>query len=171
MLKSKSVEQLFAVLNRFKVRYSGGESVPKAHQGAVDDVRRDYDVTYQTIGDLCRRRLGLKSINEFHSLLEKWLSGDYMPLMEILKKNTKEKNNQKISEFFGVTSGPSFQRDVPKLDLQDESFTFRLRANIAKKLKVLSVMGGESLPAWLSKTICQVVEEQYKNWLSKQKIE
>jgi hypothetical protein len=173
MLKSRSVEQLLAVLNSFAGRYDNGEkSAVKAFQGAVDDVRKKYGVAYQTIGDLCRRRLKLRSINEFYNLLEQWkIFGNFKPLEETIKRNAKSETHQKITDFFAGTHNVPFVGDVSKSSLPEESFTFHLRTDIAKKLKILSVGESFSIPLWLSKKISQTVEEQYKGWISKEKVE
>ena len=174
MLKSRSVEQLLAVLNSFTGRYDNGEkSVIKAFQGAVDDVRKKYGVTYQTIGDLCRRRLRLRNVNEFYNLLEKWkIFGDFKLLDETIKRNAEQETHQKITDYFTGTYSVSFGGDVSKLSsLPEESFTFLLRTDIAKKLKILSVGESFSIPLWLSKKISQAVEEQYKDWITKQRVE
>ena len=163
MLASKSIEQILAVLTRFRAR-SRGEGVIKAYQRAVDEVRKDYDVAYQTIGDLCRRRLGLRDINQFHDLLEKWVAGNAEPLMSVLIGSTEGQNHDRIRNYFQPENGGN----VRFHDVVQESFTFRLRCDIAQKLKVLSLMSGNSLPEWLSRIVSQIVQQRYKEWLTTQ---
>jgi hypothetical protein len=171
MLKQNSIEQVLEVLNLVRVRHNDGDSIIKAYQSSVAIVSKNYNVRYQTIGDF-RRRLGLRNVNEFYSFLEKWLiEGNYKPIMEVLKRNASPESYKKISSFFGETSELSSDEDIRKIRVSEESFTFRLRSDIAKKLKVMSVMAGDSEPVWLNKTVSQAVEEQYKNWIAKQKVE
>ena len=168
MLTSKSIEQILAVLTRIRARCLRHDSIKKAYQGAVYETSKNYDVTYQTIGDLCRRRLGLKNIDQFHGLLEKWIAGNAEPLMSVLISKTASRNHYKIRDYFGRKNHEFVVENTRPPGSEEESFTIRLPRDIAKRLKVLSLMSGDSLPKWLSEVVTQVVEQRYKEWLATQ---
>ena len=100
MLEPSSLEQMFFVLRTFKLRYSAGDDVEEAYRGAVDQASRHFGVTYQTIGDLCRRRLGLAQIDEFYGLLRQWVSGSSMQLRDLIKRYTEPAYHCEIDSFF-----------------------------------------------------------------------
>lgn len=167
MLDPKSVDQILSVLRKFRSRYARGEPVTKSYQGAVEAVRKDYDVAYQTIGDLCRRRLELRTINDFYDLLEKWVTGNAQPLISVLLVHTGSENHHKIAEYFKKERPEFDARKTTTIGRQAEPFTLRLGADTAKKVKILSIENHSSLE-WLSKLVAEVVEQRYENWLKKQ---
>lgn len=167
MIQSKSVNQILNVLTKFRARHSRGEPIIKAYQGAVDEVRKSYDVAYQTIGDLCRRRLQLRTINDFYNLLEQLVLGNCKPLMDVLMAHTRREDHHRIANYFnqekpkGSVESPPFPRE------EGETFTFRLSHDAGKKLKILSIES-ESPSEWLSQAVSEVVYRRYKDWLSDQ---
>ncbi len=162
MLKRKSVEQIMAVLKRFQIRQRAGDPVTKAYQQAVEDVSKEYDVAYQTIGDLCRRRLGLGAINEFYNRLEKWVAGDPKPLAELLASHTSIEGRQLIEDFFqeDLARLPTTERDKTEL------FSVRIEGAQARKLKAMLLVKGISVSDWLSKCVTKFINEEYKSWLA-----
>ena len=167
MLETKSVDQILSVLRKFRSRYARGEPVTKAYQGAVEAVRKDYDVAYQTIGDLCRRRLELRTINDFYELLEKWVTGNAQPLIGVLLEHTGTENHHKIADHFKQNKHGSDVRKASPICGRGETFTLRLAADAAKKLKILSIESPSS-SEWLSEVVAEVVEQHYENWLKEE---
>jgi len=161
MLRRESAKQVIHVLQRFRVRHRAGEAVVKAYQHAVDDARDKYDVAYQTIGDLCRRRLGLRSVNNFYNLLEKWTMGDSSGLARVLLEHTRSEDHDLIKDFFGEVASPPSRHTEAKM----EGFSVRLDGDRAKKLKVLSVVRDVDGTDWLSEAVSQVVDREYYEWL------
>jgi len=167
MLHSKSVNQILDVLTKFRARHSRGEPVIKAYQGAVEDVRKDYHVAYQTIGDLCRRRLQLATINNFYNLLEQWIMGNAEPLLDVLLAHTIKQDHGKLSSYFYEGKQKFGTQKTASFALEGETFTFRLGGDAAKKLKILSIESGSS-SEWLIQVVSEVVNRRYKDWLNDQ---
>lgn len=167
MLRSKSLNQILDVLTKFRARHSRGEPVIKAYQGAVDEVRKDYQVAYQTIGDLCRRRLQLSTINNFYNLLEQWVIGNPEPLLDVLLALTIKQDHDKLISYFDERNQKAGIQKTTSVPLERETFTFRLGGDAAKKLKILSIEIG-SPSEWLSQVVSEVVNRRYKDWLNDQ---
>ncbi len=171
MLRSNSVEQMFQLLIRFKNKYERNYNVDKAHIEATNEVAQNYQITRNTVHDMCFRRLNLPNINQFRNLLEKWVLGDPKPLLEILKKfipsdyhielETVIKENK-----FDKNNTSYLVKNVKKLE---ENFTLALNREIAKKLKVLAIMEGISNSEWLKKNIVKFINHEYNNWLANQR--
>jgi hypothetical protein len=168
MLETKSVDQVLDVLSKFRVEHSRGYPVTKAYQSAVGEVRKKYGVAYQTIGDLCRRRLGLRTIEGFYGLLEKWVVGDAEPLISVLMDNTKEHNHGKLIGYFEKKDGKVVEQKTDVCITKRESFNLSLGCDTVKKIKVLSLMEDDNSSVWLSRVVSEIVEQRYANWLTKQ---
>jgi len=162
MLEMKSIEQIIAVMKKFWARHSGGDPVVKAYQCAVDHVSKQYGVAYQTIGDLCRRRLGLKSVNDLYNLLERWTVGDPQALMQTLMENSATEGHHVIRDFFGQ----EIQDGVKAPSKGSEPFSVRLSAAEARKLRAMLMVKDESLSEWLSKKVSELVNREYRLWVA-----
>ena len=167
MLQSKSVDQILDVLAKFRTRHSNGEPLIRAYQGAVEAVCKDYRVAYQTIGDLCRRRLQLPTINSFYNLLEQWVMGNPGPLLSVLQTHTTKRHHDKLCAYFGQGEQEVVAGKTTSITAKGETFTFRVSGDAAKKLKILSIESG-SPAEWLSRTVPEVVNARYKDWLNDQ---
>jgi len=100
MLENTTLDQIFDVLSLIR-----GES-PESRYGLIDASNRAflttakfYDIHRNTIADACTRRLQL-DIEEFRRLVSKWLSGDPLELMKVLKGHTSEHYHAEIDSFF-----------------------------------------------------------------------
>lgn len=100
MMREKTVKQVLRVLEITRKNHQLGKPSQKALQDAIRKVADDDEVTYQTIGDACRRRQGLGTIDEFHILLDKWFGGDHGPLCSLLMRNSEAQSHRHISCFF-----------------------------------------------------------------------
>ena len=178
-LRSNSISQILEILSRFWFKYSRTYDIDKAHLEAIREVSQSWNIGEQTIRDLNWRRVGFDSIQEFRSLLEKWVQGDPNPLMDALIRHTSSKYHHQIDQFFSQekfaamkkSSGGNIPRE--KLDIRravtmGETFSFQLQPKIAKKLKVLSVVAEISPADWLVNVLPEVIEKQYSTWLAKQ---
>jgi hypothetical protein len=178
-LRSNSISQILEILSRFWFKYSRTYDIDKAHLEAIKEVSQSWNIGEQTIRDLNWRRVGFDSIQEFRSLLEKWVKGDSNPLMDALIRHTSSKYHLQIEEFFSqekfAAMKKSSGRNMPpeKLDIRGavtmgETFSFQLQPKIAKKLKVLSVVAEISPADWLVNILPEVIEKRYTTWLAKQ---
>lgn len=100
MLTPDSVRQLIDVLTLVRHAHSRGVPVPRAYQDAVRDVSNRHRVRYQTIGDLCRRRLALRDVDQFLDMLGRWLRGDATPLKQAMQRNADHVARPLIDTFF-----------------------------------------------------------------------
>ncbi|HCO94214.1 MAG TPA: hypothetical protein DIU00_09730 [Phycisphaerales bacterium] len=178
-LRSNSISQILEILSRFWFKYSRTYDIDKAHLEAIKEVSQSWNIGEQTIRDLNWRRVGFDSIQEFRSLLEKWVQGDPNPLMDALIRHTNSQYHQDINKFFSQekfgaikkSSGRNTPRekfDVNGAVTMGETFSFQLQPKIAKKLKVLSVVAEISPTDWLVNVLPEVIEKQYAAWLAKQ---
>lgn len=102
MMKHRSTLQVLRVLKAFRERFDHGRPLHRAYQEAVRDVAGQLGLTYQTLGDSCRRRLGLASINAFYKLLAHWTEGDPGPLAERLIAASEPAAHDDIRAFFAT---------------------------------------------------------------------
>lgn len=178
-LRSNSISQILEILSRFWFKYSRTYDIDNAHLEAIKEVSQSWNIGEQTIRDLNWRRVGFDSIQEFRSLLEKWIQGDPNPLMDALIRHTNSTYHQQIEQFFNQEQFASMKkssgRNTPreKFDVNGavtmgETFSFQLQPKIAKKLKVLSVVAEISPTDWLVNVLPEVIEKQYAAWLAKQ---
>lgn len=100
MLEPHSVDQILRVLEFFRQNKRLGFDTGSACSRAIQQVAKESNVRYQTIGDGCRRRLGLVDMSEFHRLIEDWLRGNARPLAVVLKQNSAKSVGPRIDAFF-----------------------------------------------------------------------
>ena len=156
-MTQNTIKQILEVLHYVKDFYSKGYSVPKSYQRAVNIVAENYEVTYQTIGDGCRRRLELNDINELFHQLELWLKGDPSEIKETIKNNTNTENHKIVDRFFETeikdNLGP-----VTVTDKKDEILTVRIPIKNAKFLRALSEIDGVKV----SDIVTDIINEYVK---------
>lgn len=177
-LRSNSISQILEILSRFWFKYSRTYDIDKAHLEAIKEVSQSWNIGEQTIRDLNWRRVGFDSIQEFRSLLDKWVKGDPKPLTDALIRHTSSQYHQEISKFFNQekfaamkkSSGHSMPREKfnTRGVAMGETFSFQLQPSMAKKLKVLALMGEISPADWLVNVLPEVIESQYAAWVSRQ---
>ncbi len=178
-LRSNSISQILEILSRFWFKYSRTYDIDKAHLEAIKEVSQSWNIKEQTIRDLNWRRVGFDSIQEFRSLLKTWVKGDPNPLTDALIRHTSSQYHQEISKFFNqekfaaIKKSPGRSMHREKFDARGavamgETFSFQLQPNIAKKLKVLALMGEISPADWLVSELPEVIEKQYAAWVARQ---
>jgi hypothetical protein len=104
MLEPHSVDQVLRVLELTRQNKRLGFGTAEGCSRAIRQVAKESNVRYQTIGDGCRRRLGLTDMSEFHRLLEDWLRGDGSRLASTIKKNSSRVAHSRIDRFFDGSS-------------------------------------------------------------------
>lgn len=95
----RSTGQLLRVLDGVQRNY-GRAGLPEAYHDAVREVALTHQVAYQTIGDLCRRRLGFDSIDEFIALLREWLGGHPTRLQKRINEYSEIGGRLLVDKFF-----------------------------------------------------------------------
>ena len=125
-----------------------------------------HSVTYQTIGDGCRRRLRLGDINDLFELLSAWIRGDPRGLARQLKENSDPSAHAEIDRFFadGTATTPPNQRASVKSMANEEveTISFRLRGGDARMLRALAELKGVSAGVLTEKLISESVRQQMK---------
>lgn len=101
MLTRRTLNQILDVLGHLRKLYKSGRDLEKSYHLAVQRVSKKYDVSYQTIGDGCRRRLDLNSVVEFRQLVKQWIEGDLRDLKRVLKEKTEVSQHSRIDAFLG----------------------------------------------------------------------
>ena len=155
-LTHRSVQQLLQVLHHTARIYRQGTPLPTAYQEAIRDVSNRHKVTYQTIGDLCRRRLGLRDISQFVHLLETWLGGNPDSLRGQVKRQSAPSAHSEIDRFFAdgtlnssipTASSLATPDALPLARLQhpvgpsSERLALEIPAETARRLRLAHVAG------------------------------
>ena len=149
MMTLHTVQQLLQVFRTFRENHSSGMPLHRSYQEAVRSVATTYSVTYQTIGDGCRRRLKLANIAQLYELLAAWVKGDPRGLVEQLKANADLSGHKEIDQFFSSAQSPVSEK--PKISAkilateEPETITFRLPAREARMLRALAELEGVSV--------------------------
>ena len=167
MMNRQTVEQLLRVFRLFRERYARGDPLQRAYREAVREVANLHHVTYQTIGDGCRRRLKLSDIHQLYDLLACWAEGDSEPLAKQLKAASDPSSHDDIADFFRpyksiVAVTPGHTAASTSADRFD-TFSFRLPQRDARMLRALAEIEGVSWPELLSRMVGKVVAERMKH--------
>jgi hypothetical protein len=163
MMTPKTVEQLLQVFRLFRDNHASGKPLHASYHDAVREVARLNSVTYQTIGDGCRRRLRLADINELYELLAAWVKGDSRGLIQQLKQSSDLSAHAEIDAFFSAAGTEVAEKKKP-LHLvsheNSETFSFRLSSDDARMLKALAELEGTSVGALSSRVVSEAVQSR-----------
>lgn len=99
-MRQETIDQILKVISTAAQRYSIGDGIEHSYQYGVTKVSQEYIVAYQTIGDACRRRLGLDHIGEFKTMLQASIKGDTNELRDVLLSKTSRFYHDRINDFF-----------------------------------------------------------------------
>ena len=172
MMTPHTVQQLIRVFSTFRDNYGSGVGLRHSYTRAVRTVADASSVTYQTIGDGCRRRLGLTEISELYELLHAWVNGEPQGLARQLKDHSARSSHSDIELFFSSPSvAAPHVTHVPPLgsvDDRTETFQFRLPEPDARVLKALAALDGISAPEiivqWVTAGIRDRKAEIGRDW-------
>jgi len=171
MMTPKTVIQLIQVFDQFRINYLSGVPLHKSYQDAVRKIADKYSVTYQTIGDGCRRRLKFADISQLYQLLEDWMNGDPGGLLSQLKQNSDPVTHSDIDLFFS-NSGPDSEitssASVASISEQRANvFSFHLSEADARLLRALSEIEGSSSSQLVTKIVQEAVQKKMKEFAEK----
>lgn len=161
-----TVRQILDVLKVFYDNQRKGLSLSRSYQDGVRKVAHENGVTYQTIGDGCRRRLRLKDINEFYNLLGKWTKGDPSGLIEQLKKNSYSNIHPEILAFFEsyqpcqAAAGTDATAMLPSP--KTEVFSVELNEKDARILRAIAEVEGASVSDMLTSLLGKCLKARMK---------
>lgn len=170
MLRRESARQVLQVADQTRKNYQAGIPVRHACQQAIREVAKRYGVSYQTIGDGCRRRLRLDQIRDFHVLVQKWLDGNPKPLQQQLLDNADANCHADIQQFFGATDIQS--SDSEKISKQNtgaamETFLVDLPRADALRLRFLCTVEDKPPSKMIFEIVTANVERQLRPHLEK----
>ncbi len=166
-MELKTLEQILKVISLTSKHYSSGNGIDRSYQYGVNRVCQEYGVAYQTIGDGCRRRLGLADISEFKRMLQAALEGDPSQLRELLLHRASRSYHDRINDFFAGLAKSEAMAEV-KLKEQDVSisYTIQLTKIDADVLKALSHLLGGKPEQILADVAVQAIKERMKKAVS-----
>lgn len=113
MLEPNSVDQILRVLDLLRQNRRLGFDTPAACSRAIQQVAKEAGVRYQTIGDGCRRRLGLVDMSEFHRLADEWLKGDGNRLAAVIRRSAASSAASRVASFFATGGAAVKAVDAP----------------------------------------------------------
>ena len=144
-MRQETLEQILKVVSVAAQRYSLGDGIDHSYQYGVSRVSQEYGVAYQTIGDACRRRLGLDHVGEFKTMLKAGFEGDINKLRDVLLRKTSRFYHDRINDFF-----PKLMNDVAATEAVPEKsdtfvpYTVQLRKSDSDVLIALAhLLGGQ----------------------------
>jgi hypothetical protein len=157
MLTQESLEKIFEVLEKIKSFHASGDQLEKARHKATKEVARKSGITYQTIEDGYRRRLGLRNIHEFQIMVEEWIRGDSKSLRSTLEMNTDRTNHMRIHKFFENDRNIVPKKESPK----NRSILIYLQDDTYNKMMTLSKQSKQASSDWLSDKIQHIINDEY----------
>lgn len=166
MMTPSTVHQLLQVFRLFRDNHAGGVALHRSYHEAVRTVARNHSVTYQTIGDGCRRRLELNNINELYAILSAWVRGDSRALILQLKEHSDPAAHSEIDKFFSTTeptASPKTKQSVMAAPKDEpETVSFRLQARDARILRALAELEGVSVGELTAGVVSEEVRKRMK---------
>jgi len=165
-MRWETIEQILKVTTIAAQKSAQGYGIDQSYQKGVERVSQDYSVTYQTIGDACRRRLGLDNIGEFKIMLKAAIEGDESDLRGLLLRKTPKSYHERIEDFFSKLKNGRFTTEEKPPDTF-VSYTIQLRKNDSDILSALSQLLGRKPEEILAEISIEAVKERMKKAVSK----
>ncbi|MCF7954508.1 MAG: hypothetical protein K9M75_01780 [Phycisphaerae bacterium] len=167
MLRADSIRQMEDVLAIVKAKYNKGTNIKKACREAIEEVSKRYEKRYQTINDLCTRRLN-QNIDSFYLQIAEWLHGKPQMLIKAIQDHIDSHSLNEITLFLNSDANQKESSFRTQRVLNEETFSFRLDNHVAKKLKVLAISSEEDTAEWLTMAVTEIINQKYNLWLSEQ---
>ena len=143
-MRQETLEQILKVISLAAQRYSIGDRIDRSYQYGVNRVSQEYEIAYQTIGDACRRRLGLDHVGEFKTMLKDSFEGNPSQLRDVLVRKTSRFYHDRINDFFSnLSNGATTEIKAKKPDTF-VTYTVQLRKGDSDVLRALAqLLSGE----------------------------
>jgi hypothetical protein len=144
-MRQETLEQILKVISLAAQRYSIGDGIDRSYQYGVSRVSQEYGIAYQTIGDACRRRLGLDHVGEFKMMLKDSIEGDPSQLRDVLMRKTSRFYHDRINDFFPkLRNGGTTNEIKAKNPDTFVTYTVQLRKGDSDVLRALAqLLSGE----------------------------
>jgi len=162
-MRLETLEQILKVIAVTSRRHDFGDGIDRSYQYAVNQVSREYGVAYQTIGDACRRRLGLDSIGEFQAMLKSALNGHPEELRGVLIRGTSPFHYNRINDFFSKLKNGETKMEIME-DKTDRfiRYTIQLSKNDSDVLRALSQLLGDEPEKILAEIAVVAIKDRMK---------
>jgi hypothetical protein len=160
-MRWETVEQILKVIAFAANRFKQGDSLERSYQHAVSRVAQEYRIAYQTIGDACRRRLGLDNVGEFKTMLRATLEGNPSDLRHLILRKTSTSYHSRINDFFSEIKYDKTTSE-PKQPDTFVTYTVQLRKTDSDILKALSQLLGNQPEEILVKVAVEAIKERMK---------
>ena len=166
-MRRETLDQILKVIAFAAQRYSIGYGIDRPYQYGVKRVSDEYGVSYQTIGDACRRRLGLDSIDEFKTMLQACLKGNPNKLRELLVSKNPH-YLERINNFFSNLEIGGESINI-KSQTQEpfESYTIKLRKSDSDVLKALAQLLNVHPEEVLADVVVAALKDQMRKIVNK----
>lgn len=164
MMTVRSIEQLLQVFELVRDNCRRGKHLQSSYHDAVRSVAKKHSVTYQTIGDGCRRRLNLDNVNELYHMLTAWLNGDGRKLKQQVLQCSELAAHDLIERFFSEANNPTDPSAESRIHSTEEfeALEIRVRKQEVRLVRALAELEGLSVEELLSQLISQNVRTRMK---------
>ena len=171
MMNRKTVRQLIQVFEQVRINCMNGVPLRKSYQDAVRKIADKYGLTYQTIGDGCRRRMKLDDISTLYKLLDEWMLGYPEGLALQLRQNSIPVAHPDIEAFFSDTARgtTTATKDFTPLiaSKSEGTFSFDLFETDARLLRALAEIEGTTPPQLIAQIVQKSVNKKMKKFAGK----
>lgn len=166
MITQNSLEQILDVISSFKSYILLGNSLSTSRQQATKNVAIKNKVTYQTIGDLCRRRLNLTTTEDFNVLLKKIIEGNSGELMDLLILSTHPTQHGTIREYFHNLKMPRLSLNNGNDKIQThEIIEIELPFESARLIKAYAELKGATVSIVINNIIVPIIKTKMKDFV------
>ena len=167
-MRQETLEQILKVISVAAQRYRLGDGIDHSYQYGVSRVSQEYEIAYQTIGDACRRRLGLDHVGEFKTMLKASFEGDTNKLRDVLFSKTSRFYHDRINDFFSkLTNGGAITEAVPKKLDTFVTYNVQLQKGDSDVLMALAHLLGSQPEEVLVKVAVEAIKDRMKRVANK----
>ncbi len=166
-MRQETLEQILKVISLASQRYSTGDGIDRSYQYGVSRVSIEYGIAYQTVGDACRRRLGLDHVGEFKTMLRACFEGDPSQLRDVLVRKNSRYYHDKINDFFS-----KLKNDKAAIEIKAQepdtfvTYTIQLRKSDSDVLKALSQLLSAEPEEVFADVAVEAIKEHMKKVIS-----
>ncbi len=163
-MRQETLEQILKVIALAAQRHNKGDGINRSYQYGVKSVSQEYGITYQTVADACRRRLGLSNVDEFKRILKTCLDGDQAQLRDLLlRKNPQLRKN--IDDFFLDLTA---DKDTSMIQEADTSvvYSIEMRKSDSDVLMALAQLLGREPEKLLIDIAVDAIKDRMKKTVS-----
>lgn len=160
-MRWETVEQILKVIAVTAQNFNQGDRIDHSYHHAVNRVSKEYGIAYQTVGDACRRRLGLDHVDDFKTMLKAALEGNSIDLRNLILRKTSPSYHKRIEEFFSNLKNGGAITKAPTSDTF-VSYTVHLRKSDSDVLRALAELSGGKPEKILAEVAAAAVKDRMK---------